>query len=163
MNPAAEPKHQFLVVDDDIHLNTTFALMLEFPGYEVRTVHSGEVALALLAKARFDLIITEHWVSGMQGDELAAIVKQQWPGLPIIMLTADFEEMQRHVDPLAGVDCHLSKPVSMSQLREAVMRVLDRYAGIRESSRRAHGTKNGQIEEPAKSRKTPRPRGSHNL
>jgi DNA-binding response OmpR family regulator len=58
MNLSANPKYQFLVVDGDIHLNMTFALMLEFPGQGVRTAHTGETALAMLEKEKFDLIIT---------------------------------------------------------------------------------------------------------
>src|ERR1039457_2073585 len=127
MNPSANPKYQFLVVDGDIHLNTTFALMLEFPGHEVRTAHTGETALAMLEQDQFDLIITEYWLPRMQGDDLAAVIKQQWPDQRIIMAAANVEEIQKYVHPLAGVDCFLNKPFSMSQLREAILRVLDRY------------------------------------
>jgi two-component system OmpR family response regulator len=119
MSPSAKPKYHFLVVDDDIHLNTTFALMLEFHGHEVRTAHTGETALAMLEKEKFDLIITEYWLSRMQGDDLAAMIKQQWPDQPIIMATANIEEVQKYVHPLAEVDCFLNKPFSMSQLRES--------------------------------------------
>ena len=124
--------YQFLVVDGDIHLNTTFALMLEFPGHEVRTAHTGETALAMLEEDRFDLIILEYWLPRMHGDDLAAIVKQRWPDQPIIMATANIEEIQKHVHPLAGVDCFLDKPHSMSRLREAILWVLDYYAGVRQ-------------------------------
>jgi DNA-binding response OmpR family regulator len=119
MNLSANPKYQFLVVDGDIHLNMTFALMLEFPGQGVRTAHTGETALAMLEKEKFDLIITEYWLSRMQGDDLAAMIKQQWPDQPIIMATANIEEVQKYVHPLAEVDCFLNKPFSMSQLRES--------------------------------------------
>jgi len=141
MNPSANPNYQFLVVDGDIHLNTTFALMLEFPGHEVRTAHTGETALAMLEQDQFHLIIMEYWLPRMHGDDLAAIIKQQWPDLPIIMATANIEEVRKYVHPLAGVDCFLNKPFSMSQLREAVLWVLDYYTKVRKVvpvARKAH-------------------------
>src|SRR5580700_7287600 len=111
-------KYKILVVDDDLDLNTSFALLLEFDGHEVETAYTGEAALEKLAKKRFDLIIAEYWLPRMRGDHLAALVKHKWPDLPIIMVTANFEEI--HVDdhPIAGVTCLLDKPFSMEHLRE---------------------------------------------
>jgi len=162
MSPSAKPKYHFLVVDDDIHLNTTFALMLEFHGHEVRTAHTGETALAMLEKDRFDLIITEYWLPRMYGDELAAVIKQHWPDQPILMATANTEELM-YVPPIDGVDCVLNKPFSMAQLREAILWVLDRYSGIRPVSpeaRRAHGDRPAPSD---KQRSSPRAGGTHHL
>ena len=131
--------YQFLVVDGDIHLDTTFALMLEFPGLEVRTAHTGETALTMLEQDQFDLVIMEYWLPRLHGDDLAAIVKQQWPDLPIILATTNVEEIQKYVHPLAGVDCFLNKPFSMSQLREAILRALDYYTEVRRGVPRACG------------------------
>jgi DNA-binding response OmpR family regulator len=157
MNPSANPKYHFLVVDGDIHLSTTFALMLEFYEHEVRTAHTGEAALALLEKERFDLIITEYWLPRMHGDELATTIKQQWPDQPILMATANIEEVQKYIHPLAGVDCLLNKPFSMSQLRGAILWVLDRYAEIRPGGLETHGAHERRIEEPEKPRNPQRP------
>jgi DNA-binding response OmpR family regulator len=117
-----------LVVDDDLDLNTGFALLLEFEGHSVQTAYTAEAALEKLARNHFDLMIAEYWLPLMKGNELAALVKQQWPDLPIIMVTANFEEI--HVDdhPIPGVSCLLDKPFSMDQLREAINWVLDRDA-----------------------------------
>jgi len=114
------PKFRILVVDDDLDLNTGFALLLEFDGHKVQTAYTGEAALEMLAKDPFDLIIAEYWLPRMRGDHLAALIKQRWPELPIIMVTANFEEI--HVDdhPIPGVNCLLDKPFSMDQLREAM-------------------------------------------
>ena len=158
MKASAKHKYNFLVVDDDIHLHTAFALMLEFNEHEVRTVHTGEAALALLEQEKFNLIITEYWLPGMYGDELAAIVKQQWPHQPIIMATANIEQLM--FEP--PMDCLLNKPFSMSQLREAILGVLDRYAGIRPVSPEARGAR-GHPEAPEHPQKKPRAGGTHHL
>lgn len=148
MNLSANPKYHFLVVDDDPDLNTTFALMLEFHGHDVRTAHTGETALAMLEKDRFHLIITEYCLPRMQGDKLAAMIKQQWPDQPILMATANIEEIQKQIQPLAGVDGFLNKPFSMSQLREAILWVLDRRAGIRPGSLETPGAPDRHTEKP---------------
>jgi two-component system cell cycle response regulator CpdR len=113
-------KYRILVVDDDLDLNTSFALLLEFDGHEVETAYTCEAALEKLSKKPFDLMIAEYWLQRMRGDELVALVKHKWPNLPVIMVTANFEEI--HVDdhPIAGVNCLLDKPFSMAQLREAM-------------------------------------------
>ncbi|HUC84648.1 MAG TPA: response regulator [Candidatus Acidoferrales bacterium] len=157
MNPATSPKYHFLVVDDDIHLHTTFTLMLEFHGHEVRTAHTGEAALALLEKVKFDVIITEYWLPGMQGDELAAIVRQHWPDQPIILATTNVEDIQGHFHPPATVDCLLNKPFSMLQLREAILGVLDRYEEIRRGGSEAHQAPEDWLGVPKRLRNLPRP------
>jgi CheY-like chemotaxis protein len=117
---SAQSKYKILVVDDDLELNTSFALLLEFDGHEVHTANTGEAALEKLGKNHFDLLISEYWLPRMTGDQLAGLVKQRWPDLPIIMVTANFEEIQMDDLQIAGVHCLLDKPFTMNQLREAM-------------------------------------------
>jgi DNA-binding response OmpR family regulator len=156
MNTPMNPKHKILVVDDDLDVNTTLALMLEFDGHEVQTAYTGEAALAMLEKRKFDLIITEYWLPRMKGNELAALVKQQWPNQPIIMATANLDELNMEVHPISGVDCLLDKPFSMLQLREAMVWVLDCYADRQQSSLAIHGLHAGlPVEEPEHTQSAP--------
>ena len=127
MNTPVNPKYKILVVDDDLDLNTGFALLLEFDGHEVQTAYTGEAALELLSKQHFDLLIVEYWLPRMTGDQLVALVKQKWPDLPVIMVTANFGEIRVEDHPIAGVDCLLDKPFSMTQLREAMNWALTRH------------------------------------
>jgi len=126
MNTLGNPKYKILVVDDDADLNTTFALLLEFDGHVVRTAYTAEAAMSLLEKIKFDLVIVEYWLPQIKGDEFAAAVKQKWPDLPIILVAASIEELNVNDQPIQGVDCWLNKPFSMSQLREAMLTLLDR-------------------------------------
>ena len=126
MNAPANPKYKILVVDDDLELNTSFALLLEFDGHEVQTAYNGEEALKKLSQSHFDLMISEYWLPRMRGDQLAALVKQRWPDLPIIMVTANFEEIEMDGPPIAGVNCLLDKPFTIGQLRDAMNWVLGR-------------------------------------
>ena len=89
MSAPEQHKYKILVVSDDLDENTTMVVLLEFDGHEVRTVDTGEAALAMLETTGFDLIITEYGLPSMKGDEFAALVKEQWPNQRIraILLT----------------------------------------------------------------------------
>ena len=148
MNTPVNSKYRILVVDHDLDVNTTVALMLEFDGHEVQTVDTGEEALARLAKSHFDLIITEYWLPRMKGNELAALVKERWPDQPIIMATASNEEINSDDHPISGVDCLLNKPFSMLQLREAMAWIFGRYTERRQSGSEPHELHGGHLDEP---------------
>jgi DNA-binding response OmpR family regulator len=148
-------KYRILVVDDDLDLNTGFALLLEFDGHKVQTAYTGEAALELLAKEHFDLMIAEYWLPRMTGDQLVGLVKQKWPDLPIIMVTANFGEI--HVDdhPIAGVNCLLDKPFSMDQLREAINWTLGHRAEMQPDNMEVHWVHRGQIPAPGNPQSVP--------
>lgn len=148
MNTSANSKYKILVVDDDLDLNTTFALLLEFDGHEVQTAGSGEAALNLLAKSQFDLMIAEYWLPQMKGNQLAKLVKEQWPDLPVILATANTEELNIDEHPITGADCLLDKPFSMNQLRDAMTWALNRHAEKRRGSLETHWMHGGQLEVP---------------
>lgn len=143
MNTATKPKYKILVVDDDLDLNTSFALLLEFDGHQVETAYTGEAALAKLAKSHFDLLISEYWLPLMRGDQLATQVKQHWPDLPIIMVTANFGEIHLDDYPIAGVNCLLDKPFTMAQLREAMSWVLGRHQETPAGESEVHWVRGG--------------------
>lgn len=156
MNTSANIKYKILVVDDDLDVNNTLALMLEYDGHKVQTASTGEAAWAMLIKTSFDLIIMEYWLPQMKGDELAALIKQQWPDQPIIMVTANIGELNADDHPITGVDCLLSKSFSLLQLREAMIWIFDRYAERRQSGLGTHGVSGGHPEKPDYTRSAPR-------
>ena len=118
------PTKKILVVDDEPFVCDAVKMMLTFDGHEVRTANSGKEALGILAKERFDLVITDFAMPVMKGDELAAAVKVLNPGQPVIMITAYAEMLQSSGNPLSGVDRLISKPFLLGDLREAIAQVL---------------------------------------
>jgi CheY-like chemotaxis protein len=74
-------------VDDDrlVLFNTT--AMLEDLGHEVVEASSGEEALTLLEKTGFDMLITDQAMPRMTGLQLLDVVRERWPGLPVILAT----------------------------------------------------------------------------
>lgn len=117
-------KYHILVVDDEPSVCQAIKMMLKFKGHEVQTVNGGKAALARLEHENFDLIITDYFMQGMKGDELAAIIKQDRPDQPIIMATAYAADFQLSGRPSGGVDRVLNKPFTLLELREAIAEVM---------------------------------------
>jgi two-component system cell cycle response regulator CpdR len=121
-------RYHILVVDDEPSVRRAIQMLLGHDGHEVRTVDSGETALALLEQDLFDLVITDYSMEGMKGDQLAAIIKQRWPGQPVILATAFAADFPHSSTPSGGVDYVLSKPFSVVELREAIAWVMSQKA-----------------------------------
>ena len=121
---AAFPQRRILVVDDEPLVCDAVRMMLRFDGHVVETANSGQEALALFDKAKFDLVITDFEMPAMKGDELAAQIKARSPGQPIVMITAYAELLQSSRNPLKGVDYMVSKPFLLENLREAIAKAV---------------------------------------
>jgi CheY-like chemotaxis protein len=115
---------KILLVDDELMLRDTVQRLLEFCGHEVETAANGEAALALLAEHSYDIVITDFSMPGMQGDQLAARIRQQWPRQAIIMATAFVEEYRVFGDNPRLVDALLFKPFTLKDLRDTIELVL---------------------------------------
>ena len=98
--------------------------MLEFDQCRVRSVASGADALALCEKETFDLVILDYLMPAMKGDTLAIILKSVYPGLPILMITADAEKQDSVADLPPGVDLVMGKPFQLNELRDIVNRMM---------------------------------------
>jgi CheY-like chemotaxis protein len=120
MPSSSFPQRRILVVDDEPLVCEAVEMMLRFDGHEVITTGSGKEALAMLEREKFDVVITDFAMPGMKGDELAATIKARNPAQPVVMITAYAEMLPQ---PLAGVDCLVSKPFLLENLREAIIKV----------------------------------------
>jgi signal transduction histidine kinase len=112
-----------LLVDDDALVSEGTAAMLEDLGHEVLEARSGAIALRLLQeRSNVDLVITDHAMPEMTGLDLARIIRQRYPDLPIILATGYAE-----VSPDAAADFglpRLSKPFTQRTLSEVIARCL---------------------------------------
>jgi CheY-like chemotaxis protein len=121
--PAPIATKKILVVDDEPFVCDAVKMMLAFDGHEVQTANSGREALGIFDREKFDLVITDFSMPVMKGDELALAIKGRTPGQPVIMITAYAEMLQSSGNPLAGVDCVISKPFLLDDLRQAIVKV----------------------------------------
>ena len=120
MAAADVAKLRILVVDDEPSVGDAVKLLLKFDGHEVEATNSGKEALAMFKPGRFDLVFTDYTMPGMNGDQLAAAIKADAPGQPIVMITAHAGTLPRSPD----VDFIVGKPFRLAQLRDAITKVL---------------------------------------
>ncbi|CDZ58778.1 PAS/PAC sensor hybrid histidine kinase [Neorhizobium galegae bv. orientalis] len=123
-SPVATPRGRLtiLAVDDDalVLMNTT--LMLEDLGHTVIEAYSGTDALKELRSGAhdIDLVITDHSMPRMTGSELAAVIREERPGLPVVLATG-YAELPTGGDNRLP---RLPKPFSQNQLEEIIATVL---------------------------------------
>jgi len=106
-----------LVVDDEKNMRLSLEAVMADEGYEVRAVDCAEVALRLLEQEDFFMIITDARLNGMSGYEFLGQLKQKWPGLPVLMITA-FATPKLAVEAIkAGAIDYLAKPFAPERHR----------------------------------------------
>lgn len=127
----AIPRH-ILVVDDEPDLIELVSYNLKKEGFKVSTASDGEESLKKIREGRFDLVLLDLMLPGIHGMELCRILKgnTDTSSLPIIMLTAKGEEVDRILGLEMGADDYITKPFSPRELVARVKAVL-RRAGER--------------------------------
>jgi CheY-like chemotaxis protein len=118
------PGKTILLVDDEPSVRKAITMLLNHEGFAVQTANSGEEALAIYAQGRFDLVITDFSMIGMDGGELAVRIKTLNPAQPIIMATASIYKLDATKNPRRVVDFILDKPFSLQDLRHAIAAVV---------------------------------------
>ncbi|MEW6119048.1 MAG: sigma 54-interacting transcriptional regulator [Pseudomonadota bacterium] len=111
-----------LLVDDDASLRTLIALRLEANGFDVVAADSGEAALAQLAQARPDAVLTDIQMPGMDGLALFRAIHMRDPALPVIVLTAHGNIPEAVAATQQGLFGYLSKPYDAPTLIELLKR-----------------------------------------
>lgn len=118
---------RILVVEDEPTLQETLKYNLEREGYQVNVIGDGVKALESARNTHPDLIIMDIMLPGMDGIEITRILRHE-SSIPIIMLTAKDEEIDRVLGLEIGADDYLTKPFSM---RELVARVKAQLRRVR--------------------------------
>ena len=98
--------------------------MLAHAGHKVTTVEDGLAAVAALAGARYDLLLTDIVMPGLDGIALALKASKDWPGMAILLMTGFAAERQRAHNLEALIHRVLAKPFSMEELATAVNETL---------------------------------------
>ncbi len=117
--------YRVLVVDDDPLVVASTAAMLEDAGHVAIEALSGARALDILQEGlKVDVVVTDHAMPVMAGAELARQIRQQWPGLPIILATG-YAELPNGEDPDLP---RLSKPYLQDELVSQIAKVISERA-----------------------------------
>jgi CheY-like chemotaxis protein len=115
-----------LLVDDDPDTRNIVPRILAKSNYTVSVCSSGAEALQKLTKKKFDLVLSDLRMPGMSGVELLKNIRETYPDLPVILLTAvaDLDsEMEAARDDMQG---YLRKPYTAGELTKAVGAMLSR-------------------------------------
>jgi DNA-binding response OmpR family regulator len=125
---------KILVVDDEPSLRGTIAYSLRRDGHEVEVAEDGEAALAAWAAAPSDLVILDVMLPKLDGLEVCRRLRRT-SSVPIVMLTARTEEIDRVVGLEIGADDYVTKPFSMREVLARVKAMLRRRDLFREEMR----------------------------
>lgn len=132
VEPQAPSQAQILFVDDDRDFRWATGNVLEMAGYAVVQAQNGEEALGFLKESVPDLVLLDFRMPGMDGLQVARVMRQQIPAVPIIMLTA-FAEIDSAVKAMKmGVYDYATKPVDNNDLLFTVKRALDKQDLVQE-------------------------------
>ena len=116
---------ELLWIDDEIDLLEAHIIFLNQKGYHVTKVHSGQDALSLLKDNSFNIVLLDENMPGMSGIEVLSEIKQDHPGLPVIMITKSEEENIMEEAIGAKIADYLIKPVNPNQILLALKKNLD--------------------------------------
>jgi two-component system OmpR family response regulator len=114
-----------LLVEDEETLSRALEYSLGKEGYEVLTASDGAQGLALAREARPDLLLLDIMLPTMDGFDVCRILRKEM-NLPILVLTAKVDEVDKIVGLELGADDYLTKPFSMRELLARVKALLRR-------------------------------------
>jgi CheY-like chemotaxis protein len=112
-----ERMKKVLVVEDDISLRCTLSSLLMIFHYDFDIAGNAYEALGMLERNRYDAILTDYRMSGMDGIELIDIIRESTTLIPIILMTGCLDE---RVLGFSGADACLHKPFSASDLKDSL-------------------------------------------
>ncbi len=123
MNGEGSPR--ILLVDDERSVQTLLAYPLRKDGYEVVSAHDGREALDRFAEGRFDLVVLDIMLPKLDGIEVCRRLRTR-SQVPIIMLTAKDDEIDKVLGLEMGADDYITKPFSLREFRSRVRATLRR-------------------------------------
>ena len=109
-----------LVVDDEPMARDVMAQYLTGDGHRVQTASNGQEGLEQFKAGRFDVVLTDQAMPGLNGGELAGLIKARAPSVTVILVTGFGDILEATGEQPTGVDMMLTKPVSMAVLRETL-------------------------------------------
>ena len=131
-----------LLVDDEDSVQKLLAYPLERDGFRVLQARDGEEALARFADEHVDLVVLDLMLPKLDGLEVCKRLRAE-SEVPIIMLTARDDELDKVVGLELGADDYITKPFSIREFRSRVRALLRRAASMRSNGQQdaisAHG------------------------
>lgn len=116
---------RILVIDDDVELTALLGEFLQREGFGVEFSHNGSTGLEQATKGAYDLVVLDVMLPGLDGFEVLRRLRQT-TRIPVIMLTARGEDIDRIVGLELGADDYVAKPFNPRELMARIRAVLRR-------------------------------------
>ncbi len=114
-----------LVVDDELNIRRILQMAFDKVGYQTLVAEDAREAIKLLESEKFDLVITDVTMPGMNGYDLQKQIQQVFPDLPVIIMTA-FGTIPQAVAAIRnGAFEYITKPFDLDQLKRIVSAALE--------------------------------------
>ncbi len=123
-----QENHKILVVDDDVRLRSLLERYLSEQGFQVRSVANGEQMDRLLTRENFHLMVLDLMLPGEDGLSICRRLRSANNNIPILMLTAKGDEVDRIMGLEIGADDYLPKPFNPRELLARINAVLRRQS-----------------------------------
>ena len=119
-------RKKIILIEDEVKLARFVELELRYEGYDVTVCHDGREGLQMVTDGNYDMILLDLMLPGLTGIEICRRVRK-FSNIPIIMLTAKDETMDKVAGLDSGADDYLTKPFAIEELL-ARMRVAFKHA-----------------------------------
>lgn len=119
-------KPRVLIIEDEPHIVLSLEFLLQREGYEIATAAEGEEGLALARSFKPDVVLLDIMMPGRSGYEVCRAIKAdpELASIPVIMLTAKAQEVERVKGLELGAAAYLAKPFGNAEVLEAVRAAL---------------------------------------
>ena len=120
---------KILIIEDEVMLADSLKTLLTSKGFQVELAYDGETGRDHAELGIYDLLILDVMIPGLNGYELASLVRSKHIGTPILMLTAKADVEDRIAGLNAGADYYLTKPFDTRELLACINALLRRQGG----------------------------------
>jgi DNA-binding response OmpR family regulator len=118
--------HHILIVEDEAQMRLGLKDNLEFEGYTVDLAENGSSGLEKISKTPYDLIILDIMLPKISGFDICKKIREKGIKIPVIMLTAKGEEIDKVLGLELGADDYITKPFSLREFLARIKAVLRR-------------------------------------
>ena len=133
-----------LVVDDEKLIVKGIRFSLEQDGMEVTCAYDGEEALRLAREQKFDMILLDIMLPKLSGTEVCQQIRE-FSGVPIVMLTAKSEDMDKIMGLEYGADDYITKPFNILEVKARIRAIMRRTARRQETGRQPGVIESGDM------------------
>lgn len=108
--------NSILIIEDEDSIRKFVKINLDRAGFDVKEAASGEEGIDIAKKEHFDIVVLDIMLPGMDGFEVCKVLRNEYPHLGIIMLTAKSQDIDKIMGLEYGTDDYMTKPFNPMEL-----------------------------------------------